>query len=163
MSADAPIEPLDGRLFGDGQPCFGCSPTHPHGFRLAYAREGEEVVTRFTPGPLHQGPVGIMHGGLVSTLADETAAWAVIALTGKFGFTTSFSCRLLKAVRIDVEVEARAKVLSANRRVVRSAVTLRQQGEDCFTGEFVFVLLDRAAAEKLMGGPIPQAWERFCR
>ncbi len=157
------IEPLDGRLFGEGQPCFGCSPTHPHGFHLKYERDGEDVLTRFVPGPLHQGPVGIMHGGLVSTLADETAAWAVIAKTGKFGFTTSFSARLHKAVRVGVEVEARGKVISENRRVVKSSVVLRQNGEDCFTGDFIFVLLDKASAEKLMGGPIPEAWERFCR
>ncbi|MER2562310.1 MAG: PaaI family thioesterase [Myxococcaceae bacterium] len=157
------IEPLDGRLFGEGQPCFGCSPTHPHGFHLKYERDGDDVLTRFMPGQLHQGPVGIMHGGLVSTLADETAAWAVIAKTGKFGFTTSFSARLHKAVRIGVEVEARGKVISENRRVVKSSVVLRQHGEDCFTGDFIFVLLDKASAEKLMGGPIPEAWERFCR
>ncbi|MBL8940386.1 MAG: PaaI family thioesterase [Archangium sp.] len=157
------IEPLDGRLFGEGQPCFGCSPTHPHGFHLKYERDGEDVLTRFVPGQLHQGPVGIMHGGLVSTLADETAAWAVIAKTGKFGFTTSFSARLHKAVRIGVEVEARGTVVSENRRVVKSSVVLRQNGEACFTGDFIFVLLDKASAEKLMGGPIPEAWERFCR
>ncbi|MCU0695456.1 MAG: PaaI family thioesterase [Myxococcaceae bacterium] len=157
------VEPLDGRLFGDGQPCFGCSPTHPHGFHLAYRREGDEVVTTFLPGALHQGPVGIMHGGLVSTLADESAAWAVIAATGKFGFTTSFTAKLHQAVRIGVEVEARAKVTSASSRIVKSTVVIRQAGRDCFTGDFVFVLLDKAGAEKLMGGPIPAAWERFCR
>ncbi len=157
------IEVLDGSLFGDGQPCFGCSPTHPHGFRLAFQREGDEVVTRLVPTQLHQGPVGVMHGGLVSTVADESAAWAVIAHTGKFGFTSSFSCRLLRPVRIGLELEVRSKVLSANRRVVKSSVLMRQGGEDCFSGDFIFVLMDKAAAEKLMGGPIPPAWERFCR
>jgi uncharacterized protein (TIGR00369 family) len=157
------IDVLDGRLFGEGQPCFGCSPTHPHGLHLAYERQGDEVVTQFLPGPLHQGPVGIMHGGLVSTLADESAAWAVIAATGKFGFTTSFTAKLHRAVRIGQPVEARARVTSATSRVVKSTVVLRQEELDCFTGDFVFVLLDKAGAEKLMGGPIPPDWERFCR
>ena len=35
------IDVLDGRLFGEGQPCFGCSPTHPHGLHLAYERQGD--------------------------------------------------------------------------------------------------------------------------
>jgi acyl-coenzyme A thioesterase PaaI-like protein len=104
-----------------------------------------------------------MHGGLVSTVADESAAWAVIAATGKFGFTTSFSCRLLRPVRIGQELEVRAKVLSANRRIVKTTVLMRQAGVDCVTGEFVFVLLDKAAAETLMGGALPPEWERFCR
>lgn len=158
-----PIEPLDGRLFGEGQPCFGCSPTHPHGLRLAYERSADGVLTRFTPGAQHQGPVGIMHGGLVSTLADETAAWALIERTGKFGFTTSFTARLTRAVRIGVEIEARGTVTSASSRIVKSTAVLSQQGEVCFTGEFVFALLDKVAAEKLMGRSVPPEWERFCR
>lgn len=104
-----------------------------------------------------------MHGGLVSTLADETAAWAVIERTGKFGFTTSFSAKLAKAVRVGVELEAVGSVTSANSRIVKSSVVISQNGEPCFTGDFVFALLDKASAEKLMGGPIPAAWERFCR
>ncbi|MCA2980058.1 MAG: PaaI family thioesterase [Myxococcaceae bacterium] len=154
---------LDGRLFGEGQPCFGCSPTHPHGFRLAFAREGDDVVARLVPGPLHQGPVGVMHGGLVSTLADEGAAWAVIAATGKFGFTTSFSARLHHPVRVGVEAEVRARVTSRSSRVVKATAVIRQHTRDCFAGDFVFALLDKAAAEQVMGGPVPPAWERFCR
>src|SRR5690242_11060519 len=94
------LTPLDGTLFGADQMCFGCGPRHPAGFKLRYEREGQGVLTRFTPGEQHQGPPGIMHGGLVSTVADETAAWALIAKTGKFGFTTSFSCRFHRALRI---------------------------------------------------------------
>lgn len=91
---DTPAPPgpkpvLDGTLFGAEQPCFGCGPVHPFGFRLAFTEEGDELVTRFTPGPHHQVPPGLMHGGLVFTLADELAAWVVIARFGKFGFTAA--------------------------------------------------------------------------
>jgi hypothetical protein len=41
----------DGHLFGAGQPCFGCSPDHPTGFRLTFTRESDEMITRFTLGP----------------------------------------------------------------------------------------------------------------
>lgn len=157
------IAPLDGTLFGKGQPCFGCGPEHPHGFRLKFEREGDGVVTRFTPGPLHQGPVGLMHGGLVSTVADETAAWALIAKTGKFGFTSDFALKFHAPVRIGVEAEVRAHLTKESSRIVRAAVRLSQRGVDCATGELTFVLLDRHAAEKLMGGPVPEAWLRFCR
>ena len=59
--------------------CFGCSPTHPTGFRLEFDKEGDVVTTRFVPKTEHQGPPGILHGGLVTTLADELAAWTIIA------------------------------------------------------------------------------------
>lgn len=155
--------PLDGHLFGAGQPCFGCSPDHPFGFRLAFEREGDEIVTRWTPHERYQGPVAIMHGGLVSTLADEVAAWAIIGMLGKFGFTASFDAKLHKPVRIGVPLEGRSRIVKDARRLVDVAVRVVQEGSDAFTGTFRFVILDQSGAERLMGGPIPDAWKRFCR
>ncbi|MBM4357286.1 MAG: hypothetical protein FJ096_04175 [Deltaproteobacteria bacterium] len=73
---------LDPHTFGREQPCFGCAPDHPTGFHLEFEREGDAVRTRFVPSPHHQGPPGILHGGLVTTLADELAAWTIVALKG---------------------------------------------------------------------------------
>ncbi len=157
------VTPLDGTLFGEVQPCFGCSPDHPAGFHLRFVAEGDDVVTRMVPEKHHQGPLGLMHGGLISTLADEAAAWAVLATTGKFGFTTHFEAKLSKGVRVGREVEARARVTKNTSRVVKTTVEIKQNGDLCFTGDFTFVLLDRGAAEKLMGGALPEQWARFCR
>ena len=157
------IEPLDGHLFGNGQPCFGCSPDHPYGFRLKFEREGDEIVTRFTPGDRYQGPPGIMHGGLVSTLADEVAAWAVIGLAGKFGFTASFDAKLARAIKIGVPLEGRSRIVKDARRIIDVGVRIVQEGQDAMTGSFRFVVLDRGGAERMLGGPIPEAWQRFCR
>lgn len=104
-----------------------------------------------------------MHGGLVSTLADETAAWAIIAKLGTFGFTTSFECRLLRPVRIGEATEARALITKETSRVVKVAVRISQSGLDCTTGEFTFVLLDAAGAEKMLGAPLSKSWLRFAR
>lgn len=154
---------LEVNPFGPGQPCFGCSQDHPFGFRLRFDRDGDEVVTRFTPDGRYQGPPGIMHGGLVATLADEVAAWAIIGVLGKFGFTAQMSCKLHKPIRVGAEVEGRASIAKDTRRVVVSRVRLIQHGAEAFTGEYTFVLVDESGAERLLGGPIPEAWKRFCR
>jgi acyl-coenzyme A thioesterase PaaI-like protein len=154
---------LDPELFGRDQPCFGCSPTHPIGFRLRFTREGDEVTTRFTPGEQYQGPPGIFHGGLVASLADEVGAWTVVGLLEKFGFTAQMSGTLHKPVRVGREVVGRGRIEKATTRTVRVGIRLVQDGADAFTGSFVFALLDVAAAEKLLGGPIPDAWRRFSR
>ncbi|HKA91520.1 MAG TPA: PaaI family thioesterase [Haliangiales bacterium] len=154
---------IDGNLFGADQPCFGCGPNHPQGFRLRFEREGDEVVTRFTPGPFHQGPPGIMHGGLVATLADEVGAWTVVLLREKFGFTAEVAGKLLRPVRVGAEVVGRGRVIRETRRVLRVGVDLVQAGAPAFAGELAFVLLDRGAAERMLGGPIPDAWLPFCR
>ena len=155
--------PLDPATFGPDQPCFGCSPEHPAGFRLRFEREADCVVTRFTPDERYQGPPRVMHGGLVMTLADEIAAWTVIGLVGRFGFTASIDARLQRPVRIGLEVTGRGQVTSETTRIVKVRVKLVQEEAQVFQGDLAFVLLDAAAAEKLMGGPLPEAWKRFAR
>lgn len=153
----------DGTLFGEHQPCFGCGTTHPFGFHLKFSREEDDVVTRFTPGESYQGPPGILHGGLVATLADEVAAWTVVLGLGKFGFTASFEGKLLRPIRIGTEVTARGHITKASSRIVDVEVTATQRDETCFRGLFRFVLVDEKAAEKVLGGPIPEEWKRLCR
>ncbi len=155
--------PLDPDMFGVESPCFGCSPRHPIGFHLRFARRGDEVVTRFVPGENHQGPPGVMHGALVAALADEIAAWAIIALKGRFGFTVALEARLSKPVRVGAEVEGTGRIESETPRFTKIAVDLRQSGAACFKGTFTFAVLDEAAAEKVIGGPLPPAWRRFAK
>ena len=133
------------------------------GFHLAFVRDGEQVVTTFVPGPQYQGPPGIMHGGLVMTLADEVGAWALLANKEKFGFTASVDGRLKRPVRIGVETEGRAWIEKESSRVVRVGVKISQKGEACFVATLSFVLMDQYAAEKMLEGPLPEEWLRFCR
>ncbi|MBX7117076.1 MAG: PaaI family thioesterase [Myxococcaceae bacterium] len=157
------LENLDPAQFGQDELCFGCGPKHPIGFHLRCERADGGVVARFTPGTQFQGPPGIMHGGLVSTLADEIAAWTILAMAGKFGFTASFQARFHKPVRIGVEVLGRAKVVKQSSRVLYVDCELLQKEVLCFKGEFSFVVLDKQGAEKMLEGPLPPAWEKFCR
>ncbi len=156
-------EPLDPEIFGPESPCFGCSPSHPIGFHLKFSREGELVTTRFLPDERLQGPPGVMHGGLVTTLADEIAAWTVIGQKSRFGFTAAINAKLHRPIRIGTEVAGRGRVAKETPRVLTIEVTLAQLDERAFTGEFTFVLLDQAGAERLLGGPLPEAWARFAR
>jgi acyl-coenzyme A thioesterase PaaI-like protein len=154
---------LDGSIFGEDQPCFGCSPNHPYGFHLKLERDGDGVKSRFTPHDQYQGPPGVMHGGLVMTLADEVAAWALLAKLGKFGFTASFEGRFRAPVRIGVEAVGYGRIVKETTRVVRVQVRIEQAGAECFDGVLTFVLLDRAASEKLMGRSLPEAWLKYAR
>jgi acyl-coenzyme A thioesterase PaaI-like protein len=154
---------LDPHLFGPGQPCFGCSPDHPTGFRLRFAREDAAVTTAFTPLEVHQGPPGLMHGGLVMTLADEIGAWTLIGLLGKFGFTVQFAAKLRKPVRIGVPVLGRGSIPKPGHRIVTVKVELVQEGVTAFEADAGFALVDQAGAERLLGRPLPEAWKVFCK
>ena len=154
---------LDGSLFGADQPCFGCAPDHPIGFRLRFTREGDEIVTRFLPTERYQGPPGILHGGLAAALADEIGAWVIIGVLEKFGFTAQMSGKLHQPARIGVEIEGRGRIAKPGTRVVDVLVTLAQEGTTVYTGELRFVLLDEKGAERMLGRPLPEAWKRFGR
>lgn len=163
------MEPLDPFVFGEEQPCFGCAQNHPIGFRLRFAKDDDSVVTFFTPGSQYQGPPGVMHGGLVTTLADEIAAWTVLGLAGKFGFTAKLSAKLKKPVKIGLEIEARGRTTRVTSRIVDVHVSMRQDLEnngskvEVFQGDFTFAVLDRAAAEKLLGGSLSESWAKLAR
>lgn len=157
------LEELDPLIFGSESPCFGCSPAHPIGFHLRFWRAPDHILTRFTPDSRLQGPPGIMHGGLVATLADELAAWTIVGLKRRFGFTASMSARLAKPVRIGVEVVGRGRIVRETPRIQDVAIELEQQQSTVFTGDFRFVVLDEQGAERLLGGPLPEAWKRFAR
>ncbi len=154
---------LDPDVFGPGQPCFGCAQDHPFGFHLRFARDAATVSTTFVPSDRYQGPPGIMHGGLVMTLADEIGAWTIIGLLDKFGFTAQVSGKLKRPVRVGRDVVGVGRIIKHGTRVVTVGVTLSQDGDVAFEAELGFVLVDASGAERLLGGPLPEAWRRFCR
>lgn len=160
MSGDAS---LDGTLFGPDQPCFGCGPDHPIGFRLRFEKDGEWMVTRLVPGERYQGPPGIMHGGLVTTLADEIGAWAIIGQLGKFGFTTRLDVTLHRAVRIGTEVVGRSRIVNDLRRLADVEVVLNQGDDVCVRGQLRFAIFDEKGAERVLGRPLGADWSRFGR
>lgn len=54
--------------------CFACGKGNPIGLKLDFRFEGEEYVTEFEVRPEYQGWMGIVHGGLLATVLDETMA-----------------------------------------------------------------------------------------
>ena len=52
--------------------CFGCGKDNPMGLHLHFRTDAEGCYTSFVPQPVHQSYDGRMHGGLISTLLDET-------------------------------------------------------------------------------------------
>lgn len=152
---------LDPHTFGTEQRCFGCGPNNPVGMRLRFVRDGDAVVTRFTPPEGWEGPPGVFHGGLQSTLADEVAGWALVGLLGRMGFTTSLNIRFLRPVRIGLEVEARASIGAHNGNIVALDVTLRQSGRTTAMGTVTFMLPDVDKAGTYLGSPLPKEWEHL--
>jgi acyl-coenzyme A thioesterase PaaI-like protein len=54
------------------QLCFACGARNQDGLRMTFRRSGERIEADFTPQERHQGFPGLLHGGIVATLLDET-------------------------------------------------------------------------------------------
>src|SRR3954470_14312391 len=92
----------------------------------AVAASGDEVRARIAWDPSRCTSGGVMHGGLLMTLADTVGAWcAFLNLPGGAGTTTIESkTNFLRAVR-GGSVEATARPLHAGRTVVVVDTELR--------------------------------------
>ena len=96
--------------------CFVCGPDNLRGLRLVFEKEGDTVVTTFTP-PLEYGGYGtILHGGVTSTLLDEAMAWAVYGLLNRLSLTTELQIRFLGPVRCGDALTVVGSILSTNER-----------------------------------------------
>ncbi len=58
----------------DYQHCFVCGAKNTSGLRLKFHREGEQVVAEFLPDVSFEGFPGVVHGGILASLLDETLA-----------------------------------------------------------------------------------------
>jgi hypothetical protein len=62
-----------------------------------------------------------------------------------------------------VAVVGRGRIGADAGRTLSIEVELEQSGETAYRGRFTFVVLDEKGAERLLGGPLPEAWRRFAR
>ena len=80
-----------------------------------------EILARFSGQPIHQGYPGRMHGGVLTGVLDETIARAINYGSGvdveRWGITAELTTRFLQPVPLEVEISARGRVLTHNRRI----------------------------------------------
>ncbi len=75
-------------MFNNPENCFACGTKNPYGLQLTFDYKDERIVCEFTLPERFQGYPGIAHGGIVSTILDETMAHLLMnqniyAVTGK--------------------------------------------------------------------------------
>jgi uncharacterized protein (TIGR00369 family) len=102
------LPPVRGRWPGT---CFVCSEGHPHGLGLRFHHTEDGVVCLCTIPPSYCGFDGMVHGGIISTLMDEAAAYALFARHGKLGVTREMSTRFLKPVPTGAELRVEGRVV----------------------------------------------------
>lgn len=101
----------------DDNGCFVCGKLNPIGLKLEFSQEGDEYVTYFTPRKEHQGWIGIVHGGIVSTVLDEVMARYLHTL-GLPAVTGEITVRLKRPMPIGEPVKFAGRIESESGRVI---------------------------------------------
>lgn len=92
--------------------CMVCGTQNPSGLKARFLELATgELLGTFVPAEDHQGYPGRLHGGIASTLLDETVGRAIsISDPGAFGVTVELTVRFRKPVPLDREVRAIARI-----------------------------------------------------
>lgn len=104
--------------------CFGCSRTNARGLRLRFWLSEKSCFTRCTVPDDLCGWDGLVHGGIISALLDEVAAWTTIAHLARIGITREVSIRYLKPVQTNTELLVEGRIISHDEKsaVLRSTI-----------------------------------------
>jgi acyl-coenzyme A thioesterase PaaI-like protein len=121
-----PPEGSDERMLNDRsdyQACFGCGARNMDGLQLVFHRTGDKIWSEITPPERFQGFPGVLHGGVLATMLDETLSRAAV-FAGRWMMTARLEIRYRapapvgKALRVTARpVQVRARMVSARGEV----------------------------------------------
>jgi acyl-coenzyme A thioesterase PaaI-like protein len=80
--------------------CYGCGDDNPISLGMEFARDGDKCVATFTPRKEHRGVPGFLHGGVSSTVLDETMASLGFMLDGVHCVTATLELKFRKPVAL---------------------------------------------------------------
>jgi acyl-coenzyme A thioesterase PaaI-like protein len=92
--------------------CMVCGKENPSGLHAKfYELEDGELLGVFAPEVVHQGYPGRLHGGVASTMLDETIGRAInIIDPDVWGVTVELTVRFRKPVPLDGDVRAIGRI-----------------------------------------------------
>ena len=125
--------------------CFGCGTENPHGLQMKFESNGTQLRSKLIVEPWFRGWSNLVHGGVISTILDETMGWTVISLTRKFILTKGMNIAFKKPVRIGTHLTITGFIREhiGERRVLAVAEIHDEAGDLCASSEGEFVLFTK--------------------
>lgn len=98
--------------------CFVCGVNNTSGLQASfYETDDGCLVGLFTPQSEHQSYPGRLHGGLASTILDETIGRAIMIGGGEvWGVTLELTVKYCKPVPLDVELKVVGRITEESSR-----------------------------------------------
>jgi len=129
-------------LAGVDRECFACGTENPHGLRMTFESNGVQLRSSLTVRPRFRGWSNLVHGGILSTMLDETMSWAAIHLTERFILTKGMSVAFKKPVRVGMPLSiiGTIKERVSERKAHVVAEIRDEEGDVCASSEGEFIL-----------------------
>ena len=131
--------------------CFACSPGNSAGLQMNFFTHAESVYSRVTIPEHLCGWNNVAHGGVVSTILDETMSWAAMYLLKRVSLTQSMSVEFIKPVIMGASMEAQSSVveLRGRRDAIIKGVLIDSEENVCATSTGTFKTFSPAVAKRL--------------
>lgn len=131
--------------------CFGCAERNEIGLKLQFWLDGQTVKSSWMPNKNYQGYIEVLHGGILATLLDEIAGWAVQVICKTAGMTKEMKVMYHKPLLTSEEIFLEAKIGKLNERLADiEAVLKNPKGEICTSAVVSYHLFsERTAREKM--------------
>jgi acyl-coenzyme A thioesterase PaaI-like protein len=144
--------------------CFVCGTKNPHGLGATFFDDGVEVWTEVTPAEHHQSWPGVLHGGVVTAILDETIG-RVAFLHDRWVQTAKLEVRFKKPAPLGELLQARGRLVQDRRRLMQmeGELVVARSGALLAEASGTFVPLPDGARAELAAqlGDDFETWERW--
>lgn len=128
--------------------CFVCGIKNEFGLKASfYEIENEELVAVFYPSNFHQGYPGRLHGGIASTVLDETIGRTILIKDDNiWGVTLELNLKFRKPIPLDKPVKVVARITKVGSRTFEgTGEIILENGEKAVTahGKYFKLPLDK--------------------
>ncbi len=144
--------------------CFVCGTENPHGLGVEFFDDGVRVFADLRAAEWQQGWPGVLHGGIVTALLDETIG-RVAFLHDRWVQTAKLQVRFVKPAPLGRTLRATGELVRDAKRLMEMRGTLvdGESGEVLANAEGTFVRVPDLMRDELarrLGGDFA-AWEQW--
>ena len=131
--------------------CFACGFDNKHGLNMKFETNGKKLRSFIEVPSRLKGWSNLVHGGIISTMIDETMSWSVLHLLGKLFLTKSIKVNFKKPLTINTPLIISGYIVEqkSDRTVTMAADIYDEDGGLYASGQGEFVLFTSKQFTKL--------------